>query len=214
MVSARPEPAVYCRRWRFIELGPAVVSSDPAAGQVVTTTPPTTFSLTFSEPIEPSSIVASDFTVNGTPADSASLSTDGLTITYTYNTSPVVNQGVETMDLPAGSVIGALDGHVNAGTFTASFYYVNTQLQVAATSPPVGSVLTIPGNIDLVVQFNEAINPYAVTTSDFQVSQGTVASAVPLTPEAVDLTIAGVDSGRHAHPDCSGRSFARQLRRS
>ena len=37
----------------LVDLGPAVVSSDPAAGQVVTTTPPTTFSLTFSEPIVP-----------------------------------------------------------------------------------------------------------------------------------------------------------------
>ena len=52
--------------------------------------------------------------------------------------------------------------------------------------------MTIPGNIDLVVQFNEAINPYQISTSDFQLSQGTVMSAVPLTPEAVDLTIAGV----------------------
>ena len=54
----------------LFDLGPAVVSSDPAAGQVVTTTPPTTFSLTFNEPIVPSSVVASDFTVDGIPADS------------------------------------------------------------------------------------------------------------------------------------------------
>ena len=62
------------------KLGPAVVSSDPAQGQVVTTTTPTNFSLTFSEPIVASSIVASDFTVNGDPADSDSLSSDGKTI--------------------------------------------------------------------------------------------------------------------------------------
>ena len=45
-----------------------VVSSSPAAGSVVTTTPPTTFSLTFNEPIDPGSITASDFTVNGVGA--------------------------------------------------------------------------------------------------------------------------------------------------
>ena len=55
----------------LFELGPAVVSSDPASGQVLTGTPPTAFSLTFSEPILLSSIVASDFTVDGVPADSA-----------------------------------------------------------------------------------------------------------------------------------------------
>ena len=177
----------------LFDLGPAVVSSDPATGQVVTTTPPTTFSLTFNEPIEASSIVASDFTVDGTAADSDSLSGDGLTITYTFNTSPVVTQGLQTMDLPADSVIGALDGLPNVGDFTTTFFYVTTQLQVISTSPPVGSVISIPGNIDLVVHFNEAVNPFAISTSDFQVSQGTVVSAVPLTPEAVDLTITGVN---------------------
>ena len=96
------------------------------------------------------------------------------------------------MNLPAESVIGALDGHANAADFTATFFYVTTQLQVSATSPPVGSVLTIPGTIDLVVQFNEAVNPYAISTSDFEVSQGSVTSAVPLTPQAIDLTITGV----------------------
>ena len=98
--SARPEPRICSPYLALFDLGPAVVSSDPAPGQVVTTTPPTTFSLTFYEPIEPSSIVASDFTVDGTSADSASLSSDGLTITYTFNTSPVVTQGLETMSCP------------------------------------------------------------------------------------------------------------------
>ena len=100
---------------------PQVVSSNPAQGQVVTSTPPTTFSLNFTEPIEPGSIVASDFTVNGTPANSAALSSDGLTITYTFSPSPVVTQGTETMELPAVSVIGALTGKENPTTFTASF---------------------------------------------------------------------------------------------
>ena len=176
----------------LFDLGPAVVSSDPATGQVLTTTPPTTFSLTFSEPIVPSSVEANDFTVDGTPADGDTLSPDDMTITYTFDTSPVVTQGLQTMDLPADSVIGADDGQFNHEAFTTTFFYVTNQLQVISTSPPVGSVLTIPGNIDLVVHFNEAINPFAISTSDFQVSQGTVLSAVPLTPEAVDLTIGGV----------------------
>ena len=177
------------------DLGPAVVSSDPAQGQVVTTTPPTTFSLTFNEPIVPSSVEAADFTVNGIPADGDSLSPDDTTIFYTFSSSPVINQGVETMELPADSVIGANDGQFNHAAFTATFFFVFTQLQVSATSPPVGSIFKIPtppGTIDLVVQFNEAFDPYAITTSDFLVSQGTVASAKVLTPEAVDLTITGI----------------------
>ena len=58
--------------------------------------------------------------------------------------------------------------------FSASFYYVQTQLQVTGTSPAVGSVLTVPDTdqTDLVVQFNKAFNPTTINTSDFQVSQG------------------------------------------
>ena len=94
----------------LFDLGPAVISSDPAQGQVVTTTPPTTFSLTFNEPIVPSSIQAADFTVDGTPADGDYQSPDDTTIYYTFTSSPVINQGLETMELPADSVIGANDG--------------------------------------------------------------------------------------------------------
>jgi len=171
------------------DLGPHVVSSSPAAGSIVTTTPPTTFSLTFNEPLVPSSVVASDFTVDGTPADSASLSPDDMTITYSFNTSPVTTQGSQTMNLPAQSVIGA-DGP-NLVPFSATFDYVQTQLQVTATSPAVGSVLTVPVT-DLVVQFNEAFNLTTLNTSDFQLSQGSVVGAVPLTPTSVDLTLSGI----------------------
>ncbi len=83
----------------------------------------------------------------------------------------------------------------------------NTQLAGFGHQPACGIGLYIPsaGTIDLVVQFNEAVDPYAISTSDFQVSQGTVTSAVRLTPQAVDLTITGVTQRRHAHPNHSGR---------
>ncbi|MGZ3300197.1 MAG: pre-peptidase C-terminal domain-containing protein, partial [Isosphaeraceae bacterium] len=174
------------------DLQPEVISSTPAAGSVVTPTPPTTFSLTFGEPIVPSSIVASDFTVNGRGANSFTLSSNDLTITYTFNTSPVTTQGSQTMNLPAQSVSGAAGP--NLYPFSASFYYVQTQLQVTGTSPAVGSVLTVPDTdqTDLVVQFNKAFNPTTINTSDFQVSQGSVVRAVPLTSQSVDLTLSGI----------------------
>ena len=108
-------------------------------------------------------------------------------------------------------MIGATDGHANAATFTATFFYIDTQLQVTATSPPVGSVFTFPGDIDLVVQFNEAFNPSPITTSDFEVSQGSSSSAVPLTPQSVDLTITGVTQDGIAHPDDSDRRDSRHV---
>ena len=94
------------------------------------------------------------------------------------------------MSLPGGSVKGASDEIGNAA-FSASFYYVLSQLQVTATSPAVGSILIAPVT-DLIVQFNTSFNPYTISTSDFQLSQGTVVSAVPLTSSAVDLTLSGI----------------------
>jgi methionine-rich copper-binding protein CopC/protocatechuate 3,4-dioxygenase beta subunit len=169
-------------------IAPVVVSSSPAAGSVVTGAAPTSFSLTFSEAIDPGSINPASFTVNGASADSASLSPDGLTITYTYNSSPVTTQGAESMSLPAGAVTS---GGVGNAAFSANFYYVQVQLAVSATSPAVGSVLTAPVT-DLVVQFNKDFDPYSVMASEFQVSQGSVASVKILTSSVVDLTLSGV----------------------
>jgi methionine-rich copper-binding protein CopC/protocatechuate 3,4-dioxygenase beta subunit len=184
------QPANWATFISHFSIAPTVISSDPAAGSIVTGTPPTTFSLTFSEPIDPTSITAGNFTVDGVPADSASISADDLTITYTFNTTPIVNQGLETMSLPAGSVKGLSDQQGNVA-FSANFYFVTVQLQVTATSPPVGSILTPPVT-DIVVQLNKDFDPYSLSASDFQVSQGSVVSAVPLTSSTIDLTLAGV----------------------
>jgi hypothetical protein len=167
-----------------------VISSNPAAQSIQTGTAPTTFSLTFSEPIDKTTIAASSFKVNGVAASSASLSASGLTITYTFAKTPVTQPGTESMSLPAGSVKGAGDGQGNAA-FSASFYYTPVQLAVSATSPAVGSVLVAPIT-DLVVQFNQPFNPYTITTGDFQLSQGTVVAAKPVTSQAVDLTLSGI----------------------
>ena len=95
------------------------------------------------------------------------------------------------MSLPADSVLGAWTGWETSATFSTSFYFVLTQLQVSSTSPPVGSVLTVPAT-DLVVSFNEAFDPLTISAADFLLSQGSVVSISPLTSESVDLTLSGV----------------------
>ena len=77
---------------------------------------------------------------------------------------------------------------------------------VTATSPAVGSVLTAPVT-DLVVQFNKAFDPSTVQTSDFQLSQGTVVSAMPLTSTVDRPDAFGRHAGRH-----SSRSPSRPAR--
>ncbi len=168
----------------------SVVSSSPAGGSIVSGTAPTSFSLKFSEPVDPSSITAANFTVDGTAASADSVSADGLTVTYTFAKTPLVTQGTETMSLPAGALKAASDESGNVA-FDATFQYVKAQLSVTATSPAVGSILNAPVT-DLIVQFNTAFNPYTVSASDFQVSQGSVLKAVPVTNQAVDLTLSGV----------------------
>ena len=71
-------------------VGFAVTTADPACGSVVDTQP-TDFIIDLSDPVDPSTVQASDFTVNGTPANNFSLSNGDTTITFTFDTSPVID---------------------------------------------------------------------------------------------------------------------------
>ena len=138
------------------------------------------------------SVVAGDFTVNGVAAISDSLSPDDTTITYTFTTSPVTQQGSESMYLPAGSVVGQLDGQPNHVAFSASFYYVNTQLQVTSTSPAVGSVLTIPVTSTWSSTSTRRSTPTASRRATSRSARGRSSPPSPLTPTTIDLTLSGV----------------------
>src|SRR5438477_2018149 len=83
-------------------VGFSVTTADPACGSVVTTQP-TDFIVHLSDPVDPNTVQPTDFTVNGTPADTDVLSDGNLTITFTFNSTPVVNQGEQTMHIPAGA---------------------------------------------------------------------------------------------------------------
>jgi len=64
--------------------------------------PPTDFQINLSDPVDPSSVQASDLTVNGIPADSAVLANGNMTIDFHFNISPAV-QGLNTMHISAGA---------------------------------------------------------------------------------------------------------------
>ena len=76
-------------------VGFAVTTADPACGSIISTQP-TDFIVKLTDPVDPTTVQANDFTVNGTPADSFTLSNGDTTITFHFNTSPVVNQGEQT----------------------------------------------------------------------------------------------------------------------
>ena len=63
---------------------------------------PTDFTLDVSDPVDPATLDASDFTVNGIPADSFTLLNNNTVIDFIFNTSPAV-PGINTMHIPTGA---------------------------------------------------------------------------------------------------------------
>jgi N-acetylneuraminic acid mutarotase len=105
--------------------GCSVTSS--ACGGIVVGTPPTEFTVNLSDPVDPVTVDASDFTVNGIHADSATVLNGNLTIEFFFNTSPAV-QGQNTMHIPAGAFNCGNGGVLE---FTCTFFY-----EVPRATPP------------------------------------------------------------------------------
>src|SRR5207249_3614765 len=93
-------------------VGFAVTTTDPACNSFITTQP-TDFVINLSDPVDPTTVQATDFTVNGTPANSFVLSNGNATITFHFNSTPVTTQGVQTMHIPAGAINRASDNEPN-----------------------------------------------------------------------------------------------------
>jgi hypothetical protein len=144
-------------------LGALVVANTTPAANSIVSTPPTTFAITFSDPIDAATLDAGDLTVNSIPADAVALSADGKTATFTYNTSPVNAQGQQSMALAAGAVTKLGDPTTTLFAYGANFRYDVVILQVTSTSPSASSVFTLPGPFTLDVNFNESVDPASVT---------------------------------------------------
>ena len=141
-----------------------VTATTPAAGTVVTT-PPTSFMVRVTSPVNPATLAASDFTVNSIPATGFSYVAGTTTITFTYGSSPVTGQGLQTMHISAGAFIRASDGN-NVLAFDATFRYDATPLQVVSTSPAVGGTFSALAPATYDVTFNEPIDPTSVQPTD------------------------------------------------
>src|SRR5207302_2712420 len=106
-------------------VGFSVTTTDPACGSLVVGTAPTAFVVNLSDAVNEGTVAPSDFTVNGTSADSVGFSNGDLTITFTFNTSPVVNQGAQTMHIPADAFTRQSDGQ-GVFEFDCTFRYDET----------------------------------------------------------------------------------------
>src|ERR1043166_9455542 len=170
-------------------VGFAVTTTDPTCNGVIFTQP-TDFVINLSDPVDPATVQASDFTVNGTPADSFVLSNGNATITFHFNSSPVVTPGVQTMHIPAGAFNRASDNDPNFD-FTCTFCYAVTPLQVTTTVPPDGGTFSppAPGDYDYLVNFNQAVDPASVDDSDLTLTGNAGGSVTGHTLENGNTTI-------------------------
>src|SRR5206468_11959012 len=158
-------------------VGFAVTTTTPACNSIINTQP-VDFIINLSDPVDPATVQATDFTVNGTPANSFVLSNGNATITFHFNSSPVTVEGSQTMDIPAGAFNRASDGMPNF-EFTCTFCYAVTPLQVTTTIPPDGGTFSppAPGNYQYDVNFNQAVDPASVQTRDLTLT-GNVGGSV------------------------------------
>jgi len=152
------------------QVGFAVTSTNPACGSIVNTQA-TDFVVNLSDAVVVASVQASDFTVNGIPANSFVLSNGNTTITFHFNTTPVTTQGVQTMHIPAGAMMRVSDNMPNF-EFLCTYRYDVTTLAVTTTNPPVGGTFNppAPNTYQYDVNFNEALDPASVSTGDLMVS--------------------------------------------
>ena len=132
----------------------------------VVSTQPTDFVVNLTDPVDPTTVQAADFTVNGTPANSFVLGGGNTQITFHFNSTPVSAQGLQTMHVAAGA-FSKVSGGDPVLEFTGTFRWDATLLQVTTTVPPVGGTFSppAPGNYQFDVNFNEAVDPASVQTS-------------------------------------------------
>jgi len=106
---------------------PGCTVTSTTCGRIIVGTAPTDFTVNLSDPADPATVQASDFTVNGTPADNDIIINGDLSVTFHFNTSPVVG-GQNTMHIPAGA-FNCGQGAVQE--FTCTFFY-----RVPGATPP------------------------------------------------------------------------------
>jgi Bacterial pre-peptidase C-terminal domain len=192
--APRKDPNVYYEK---TPLGLAVVSTTPVIGGVVSVAP-TSFTVEVTDPVNAGTIESSDFLVNGIAADSFTYTPGLTTIAFSFSSSPVSVQGLQTIHIDAGAFTRTSDGG-GVNVFDATFRYDTNLLQVASTVPTSGTgVFTLPGPFTYDVNFSEAIAAASLQTTDLVLSgiAGAFVSAVSLLPgnTTARFTLSGIAS--------------------
>ena len=187
-------------------VGFAVTTSDPACNSIISTQP-TDFIINLSDAVNTGTVQATDFTVNGTPANSVTFQNGDTQITFHFNSSPVSTPGVQTMNIPANAFTRVSDGMGNF-EFNCTFCYVVTPLQVTTTNPPDGGTFSppAPGDYQYDVNFNQAIDPGSVDTSDLTLTGNAGGSVTAVTVNGKHCPVHGAF---HFRRQCDGEHWGR-----
>ncbi|MEZ6119436.1 MAG: pre-peptidase C-terminal domain-containing protein [Pirellulaceae bacterium] len=165
--------------------GLQVVASNPGDDRLVTT-PPTEFSIAFLDPIDTlADIAASSLTVNGIAANGVQVVSD-FELQFTFDVSPVANEGLQTMQLEAGSVTRLSDA-APVNEYSALFGY-DAALMVVETFSPGPSEVEVPFG-SLRVTFSEPYLPDSVSVDDLELSHGIVSSVTLVDEVTVEYSI-------------------------
>ncbi len=166
----------------------AVVSSNPGVGGTVSA-PPNDFVIALGSPYNTGGIVANDLSVNGIAADSV-VQTNSTTLTFHFNTSPVVAQGLQTMAIAAGAFTRAGD-NLQSTAFNATFRYDTVPMVVDGMTPTNNSTVNLPLSV-INIHFNEGYATSSIANSNLTLSQGTVTGFSFIDSQTVAYNLSGV----------------------
>jgi len=99
---------------------PCSVNSPPCDRIIDAPQPTTVFFFEVSDAVNPATVDATDFTLNGIPANAAILLNNNTWIQFIFNTSPQV-RGINTMHIPSGAFNCLSNGPVLE--FTCTFQW-------------------------------------------------------------------------------------------
>ncbi|MEM7396469.1 MAG: Ig-like domain-containing protein, partial [Verrucomicrobiota bacterium] len=172
------------------DFGMRVVSSTPSANSIIMTTP-TSFVIDFSGDYVPGTVEATDLEVNGVPADGFT-QTDLDTVTFTYLTSPVTNEGLQTMFMASNALVRASDSAA-LREWDESFRYDALRMMVTSTVPADGSVITLPLT-NLILEINEPVDTNTVDIGDISLNQGVALAASASGPSTLSYDLSGINA--------------------
>jgi hypothetical protein len=173
-------------------VGLTVASSTPASSSTIDL-PSASYTVNFSFPVDPATVVANDFTVNGLPANNVTVSSTDMSATYTFNQSPVTSPGLYTMSIAAGSISILNNPTATNLDFTGSFtYFINPATHFVITSSATATAgIPLSFTVAALDAFGNAVPNYAGPVQ-FTVSDSGAGVVVP-----IDYTFGGDDDGIH-----------------